>query len=122
MFRRVSKNEPGHYDIGIRGNVNRMSTGYAFPYIQRHSRIIAKSLNQLNFKKPISAKYEFLDQLFVKVLKNNISQMPDIFFKLFDQNNQENVIKFLSSEGNWLNDIQVISKMPKLLFLKNLLS
>ena len=122
MFRRVSKNETGYYDIGIRGNINRMSTGYAFPYIQEHSRIIAKHLNQLNFKKPISAKYEFLDQLFVKVLKNNISQMPDIFFKLVDQNNQENVIKFLSSEGNWLNDIQVISKMPKLLFLKNLLS
>ena len=122
MFRRVSKNELGYYDIGIRGNINRMSTGYAFPYIQAHSKIIAKSLNQLNFKKPISAKYEFLDQLFVKVLKNNISQMPDIFFKLFDQNNQESVIKFLSSKGNWLDDIKVISKMPKLLFLKNLLN
>ena len=120
MFRRSSKNETGYYDIGIRGNINRMSTGYAFPYIQAHSKIIAKSLDQLSFKKPISAKYEFLDQLFVKVLKNHTNQMPDIFFKLFDQYNQESVIRFLSSEGSWLDDMRIISKMPKLLFLKNL--
>ena len=46
--------------------------------------------------------------------------MPDIFFKLFDQNNQESVVRFLSSEGSWLDDMKIISKMPKLLFLKNL--
>ena len=120
MFRRSSKNETGYVDIGIRGNINRMSTGYAFPYIQAHSKIIANALDQLSFKRPISAKYEFLDQLFVKVLKNHTNQMPDIFFRLFDQNNQESVIRFLSSEGSWLDDMKIISKMPKLLFLKNL--
>ena len=73
-----------------------------------------------SFKRPILAKYEFLDQLFVKVLKNHTNQMPDIFFKLFDQNNQNSVIRFLSSEGSLLDDMKIISKMPKLLFLKNL--
>ena len=55
-----------------------MSTGYAFPYIQAHSKIIADTLNQLSFKRPISAT-EFLDQLFVKVLKNYTTNAWYIF-------------------------------------------
>ena len=68
----------------MRGNINRMSTGYAFPYIQEHSKIIANTIENLSYEKAISSKYEFLDRLFVKVLKNNISIMPNIFFTLFN--------------------------------------
>ena len=80
MFRTKSQNEIGYFDIGLRGNVNRMSTGYAFPYIQKHSQIISNTIENISYKKQ-SPKYEFLDRLFVKVLKNNISIMPNIFLK-----------------------------------------
>ena len=122
MFRTKSKNELGYFDIGLRGNINRMSTGYAFPYIQKHSRIIANTIENLSFKKVISAKYEFLDRLFVKVLKNNTSTMPNIFFKIFNEQSQNQVIRFLSSKGSLFDDYQVIKMLPKKLFLKNLLN
>ena len=122
MFRTKSQNEFGYFDIGLRGNINRMSTGYAFPYIQSHSRMIASTIENLSNKKSISFKYEFLDRLFVKVLKDNISMMPHIFFKIFNENCQNQVIRFLSSKGSLFDDYQVIKTLPKKLFLKNLLS
>ena len=122
MFRIKSQNEFGYFNIGLRGNINRMSTGYAFPYIQKHSRIIASKIENLSYEKAISSKYEFLDRLFVKVLKNNISIMPNIFFKIFNEHCQNQVIRFLSSKGSLLDDYQVIKTLPKKLFLKNLFS
>ena len=44
--------------------------------------------------------------------------MPDIFFKLFDQNNQESVIRFLSSEGSWLDDRKLYLRCQNYYFLK----
>ena len=122
MFRTNFQNEFGYFNIGLRGCINRMSTGYAFPYIQQHSKIIANKLENLTFEKAISNKYEFLDRLFVKVLKNNMSLMPKIFFKIFNEHYQNQVIRFLSSKGSLLDDYQVIKTMPKKLFLKNLLN
>tara|TARA_B100000963_G_scaffold65268_1_gene53443 strand:+ start:1375 stop:2481 length:1107 start_codon:yes stop_codon:yes gene_type:complete len=122
MFRTKTQNEFGYFDIGLRGNINRMSTGYAFPYIQYHSRVIANAIENLSYKKAISSKYEFFDRLFIKVLKNNITMMPNIFFNIFNEHRQNQVIRFLSSKGSLFDDYQVIKNMPKKLFLKNLLS
>jgi len=122
MFRTQYQNSKNYFNIGLRGNVNRMSTGYAFPYIQNQSRMIAHSLENLTVKSPISSKYEFLDRLFVKVLQKNIAQMPSIFFKLFDTRSQDHVIRFLSSSGTLYDDFKIISKMPKFIFLKSLFS
>ncbi len=122
MFRSTFKNETRYFNIGLRGNINRMSTGYAFPYIQQHSKIIANAIDKLSFDRTISMKYEYLDRLFVKVLKDNMKIMPSIFFKMFDETNQNEIIRFLSSKGSLFDDYKVIKKMPKILFLKNLLT
>lgn len=120
MFRTLNKKDNCYFNIGLRGNINRMSTGYAFPYIQKHSIIIAEAIENLSFDRVISMKYEFLDRLFIKVLQNNMKIMPNIFFKMFDENYQNQIIRFLSSEGSLLDDYKVIKNMPKSLFLKNL--
>ena len=121
MFRRQVSNQKNYYDLGLRGNVNRMSTGYAFPYIQEQSQRIAKNLPHLSIISPISSKYELLDRLFVKGLQNNFGKRPSIFFDIFQSSYQNEVIRFLSSKGTLSDDLQVILKMPKLLFLKNLI-
>ena len=46
--------------------------------------------------------------------------MPNIFFKMFD-NSPETIIKFLSNKSNILQDLLIILKMPKWLFIKALL-
>ena len=45
--------------------------------------------------------------------------MPKIFFNMFETSSNT-IIKFLSNKSNIIEDINIISKMPKLIFLKAL--
>jgi lycopene beta-cyclase len=45
--------------------------------------------------------------------------MPDIFYKMFSSKNSS-IINFLSNKSNLLEDFQIISKMPKWTFFKEL--
>ena len=46
--------------------------------------------------------------------------MPNIFFKMFDSRT-DTVIKFLSNKSNIIEDLSIILKMPKWIFIKALL-
>mgnify|MGYP003682842253 FL=1 len=103
--------------------MTRLSTGYTFLNIQDHSRYIRQNINNINKirRYEIKKKYQFLDKIFLKVLNNHAKQMPNIFFKLFD-NTPETVIKFLSNKSSILQDLLIIFKMTKKwLFIKALL-
>ena len=67
----------------------------------------------------IGKKYEFLDKIFLNVLKRHPDKMPKIFFDMFN-GSSEAVIKFLSNKSNFFEDLKVILKMPKMLFIKNI--
>ena len=67
----------------------------------------------------IGKKYQFLDKVFLKVLEKHPEKMPTIFFSMFKASSNT-IIKFLSNKSNIIEDINIISKMPKLIFLKAL--
>ena len=67
----------------------------------------------------LEKKYEFLDKIFLNVLKRHPDKMPKIFFDMFN-GSSEAVIKFLSNKRNFFEDLKVILKMPKMLFIKNI--
>jgi lycopene beta-cyclase len=108
-------------DIGTAGGMTRLSTGYTFLNIQEHSKFIRKNLDNVHKLKPkiIPDKYQFLDKIFLKVLTNNPKKMPDIFYKMFSSKNSS-IINFLSNKSNILEDFQIVSKMPKWTFFKEL--
>jgi lycopene beta-cyclase len=108
-------------NIGSAGAMTRLSTGYTFLNIQEHSKFIRQNLDNIKYKKPhhIGKKYEFLDNVFLRVLKNNPEKMPNIFFKMF-KGSSNTVIKFLSNKSNLIEDFSIILKMPKWIFLKAL--
>ncbi len=110
-------------NIGTAGGMTRLSTGYTFLNIQEHSKFLCKNLDKIENKGifHLGKKFEFLDKIFLKVLKNNPEIMPEIFFKIF-QNPPNTVIKFLSNKSNFFEDLRIISKMPKKIFLKELLN
>ena len=110
-------------NIGSAGGMTRLSTGYTFLNIQEHSKYLRKNLEKITHKKKyhLGKKYEFLDKVFLKVLKNNPEKMPDIFYRMF-QNSANTIIKFLSNESNIFEDLKIISKMPKLIFLSALIN
>ena len=108
-------------EIGTAGGMTRLSTGYTFLNIQEQSRYIRKNIENIKNTKifSIERKYEFLDNIFLKVLKNNPGRMAQIFYKIFNSS-PNTAINFLSNKSNILEDISIISKMPKWVFLKQL--
>ncbi len=108
-------------NIGSAGGMTRLSTGYTFLNIQEHSRYIVKNIDNINTAKIFSLgkKYQFLDKVFLRVLEKHPDKMPKIFFNMF-KTSSNTIIKFLSNKSNIIEDINIISKMPKLIFLKAL--
>ena len=103
--------------------MTRLSTGYTFLNIQEHSKYIRKNIDNIENVKifELGKKYQFLDKVFLKVLKNNPDRMPEIFYKMFT-NPSNIVIKFLSNKTNIFEDLRIISKMPKWIFIKALIN
>ncbi len=121
LFYPPFKNDLNTINIGSAGGMTRLSTGYTFLNIQEHSKYIVKNIDKINKIKPfnLGKKYQFLDKLFLKVLKKHPEKMPKIFFKMF-KSSTNTVIKFLSNKSNIFEDINIISKIPKIIFIKAL--
>jgi len=108
-------------NIGSAGYMTRLSTGYTFLNIQEHSKYIRENIdNIVSVKKySIGKKYELLDNIFLKVLKKYPEKMPDIYLKMF-KSKASTFIKFLSNKSNAYEDLLIILKMPKWIFIKAL--
>ena len=121
LFYPTNKNKKNKINIGTAGGMTRLSTGYTFLNIQEHSSFIRENFENITKKKgfKIEKKYQFLDKIFLKVIKKNPEIMPNIFFKMFNSSSNT-VIKFLSNKSNILEDISIILKMPKWTFIKAL--
>jgi lycopene beta-cyclase len=107
--------------IGSAGGMTRLSTGYTFLNIQEHSKYIVENIDKIEKIRMynLGKKYLFLDQIFLRVLKNYPEKMPKIFFEMFKASSNS-VIKFLSNKSNIFEDIDIIRRMPKLIFMKAL--
>jgi lycopene beta-cyclase len=121
LFNPSFKNDGKTINIGSAGGMTRLSTGYTFLNIQEHSKYIVKNIDTIEKIKTynIGRKYQLLDKIFLKVLENHPEKMPKIFFNMF-KTSSKTAIKFLSNKSNIFEDINIISKMPKLIFMKAL--
>tara|TARA_B100000614_G_scaffold161021_1_gene143454 strand:+ start:1 stop:1065 length:1065 start_codon:yes stop_codon:yes gene_type:complete len=122
LFRIKNLKKLNEIYIGSAGDMTRLSTGYTFLNIQEHSKYIAENIENISnaelFK--IKKKYDFLDNIFLKVLRNNSSDMGEIFFKMFNSS-PNTAINFLSNKSNFFEDLEIILKMPKWKFFKEII-
>ncbi len=121
LFYPPFKNKNGTINIGSAGGMTRLSTGYTFLNIQEHSKFIVKNIEKIDKIKKfnLGQKYQFLDKIFLRVLKRYPERMPKIFLNMF-KTSSNTIIKFLSNKSNIFEDIKIIGKMPKLIFIKAL--
>ncbi len=121
LFSPLLNNNNKIINIGSAGGMTRLSTGYTFLNIQEHSKYIVKNIDNIDGAKifNLGKKYQFLDKVFLRVLKKHPEKMPKIFLNMF-KTSSNTIIKFLSNKSNIIEDIYIISKMPKLIFLKAL--
>ena len=122
LFHQSKNQEKNKINIGTAGGMTRLSTGYTFLNIQEHSKYIRENIENITNSKifEIDKKYQYLDKIFLKVLKKYPKKMPNIFFKMFNGSSNV-VIKFLSNKSNFLEDLIIILRMPKWTFIKALL-
>ena len=121
LFYPLYKEEKNKINIGTAGGMTRLSTGYTFLNIQEHSKYIRENIENISNAKrfEISKKYQFLDDIFLRVLNKHPEKMSDVFFNMF-QTSPKAVIKFLSNKSNLFEDLKIILKMPKWTFIKAL--
>ncbi len=121
LFHPVYEKEKNKINIGTAGGMTRLSTGYTFLNIQEHSKYIRMNIENIqNTKKyEIGKKYQFLDKIFLKVLKKYPEKMPAIFSNMFTVSYSA-AIKFLSNKSNVIEDLSIILKMPKWIFIKSI--
>ena len=121
LFYPFQENEKNVINIGTAGGMTRLSTGYTFLNIQEHSKYLRKNIENIAESKrfEIKKKYQFLDDIFLRVLNKHPEKMSNIFFNMFSTS-PKTVIKFLSNKSNFYEDLSIIFKMPKLIFIKAL--
>ena len=121
LFYPSYEKEKNKINIGTAGGMTRLSTGYTFLNIQEHSKFISKNIENISNTNrfEINKKYQFLDDIFLRVLNKHPEKMPDIFFNMF-KTSPKTVIKFLSNKSNYLEDLSIILRMPKMTFIKAL--
>ena len=121
LFYPTNKKQNNKINIGTAGGMTRLSTGYTFLNIQEHSKYICKNIENIKMTKiyDIGKKYRFLDEIFLRVLKKHPEKMPNIFSKIFN-GSYSSAIKFLSNKSNIFEDISIILKMPKWIFIKSI--
>ena len=121
LFYPSNTQEKNKLNIGTAGGMTRLSTGYTFLNIQEHSDYIRKNIENISTAKifEISKKYQYLDKIFLRVLEKYPEKTPDLFFRMF-KSSSKTVIRFLSNKSNILEDLSIILKMPKWIFIKAL--
>ena len=122
LFRKEKINNSTEIFIGSAGGMTRLSTGYTFLNIQEQSKYIRENIENIRNVKPykIHKKYDFLDKILLRVLKNNSSEMGNIFLKVFNAE-PKTAINFLSNKSDLSEDLKVILKMPKWKFVKEII-
>lgn len=118
------KIEEQYFRIGNFGGASRPASGYAFTRI-------ALWANQIKTKKEfcydmIHHKENYLtnwlDKIFLSVLRSNPKKAPEIFKVFFTKVPISSVIRFLSDQSRLVDYFVIILKLPKLAMLRGLIN
>ena len=118
------KNSKRVLNIGTAGGWTKASTGYTFKNTDKKSSQINCTFLQkeTDFRKfHRKNKFWFYDLLLLDILDRKNELGASIFSSMFKKGNPALIFKFLDEETSFIEDIQVILKCPKILFIKALL-
>jgi lycopene cyclase-like protein len=107
-------------NIGTSGGWTKASTGYTFKNSdKKSSKLVAFLQRETDFTKfHKKTKFWFYDLLLLDILDRKNELGSHIFASMFKKGNPSLIFKFLDEETTLYEDIQVILKCPKMLFIK----
>ena len=111
-------------NIGSAGGWTKASTGYTFKNTTKKAKQLISFLeDNSDFRKfQKSDKFWFYDLLLLDILDKKNHLGSTIFSSMFQKGNATVIFKFLDEETTFLEDLKVIWKCPKGLFVKALFS
>ena len=109
-------------NIGSAGGWTKASTGYTFKNASKKSKALVQFLkSESDFTKfHKKDKFWFYDLLLLDILSSKNELGSKIFSSMFKKGNSTVIFKFLDEETSIWEDLQVIWKCPKMLFVKAL--
>ena len=110
-------------NIGSAGGWTKASTGYTFKNSIKKSKALVQFLSSGKDLKLFHKKNKFwwYDLLLLDILAERNESGAAIFSSLFEKGNPSLIFRFLDEETSFAQDLQVILKCPKRLFIKALL-
>lgn len=115
----------GHWRAGLMSGAARPATGYAFQRIQRWADECSLALQDdrdPTGHAPDPLLTQFMDRLFLNVLRNHPQRGPELFVRLFANAATPRVVRFLSDRATFIDRVAVAASLPTGLFLRQLLS
>ena len=109
-------------NIGSAGGWTKASTGYTFKNASKKSKALVQFLkSESDFSKfHKKDKFWFYDLLLLDILSSKNELGSKIFSSMFKKGNSTVIFKFLDEETSIWEDLQVIWKCPKMMFVKAL--
>jgi lycopene beta-cyclase len=110
-------------NIGSAGGWTKASTGYTFKNASKKSKALVQFLkSESDFTKfHKKGKFWFYDLLLLDILSSKNELGYKIFSSMFKSGNSTVIFKFLDEETSFSEDLQVIWKCPKIVFVKALI-
>lgn len=116
--------DPTYVHAGVTAGSARPSSGYTFCRIQRWSRVCSDVL--LAGGDPIGPLsdtkiVQFMDSVFLRVLKRHPQLAPELFLRMFRRVPPSRLLRFLGDSPTLLDTLILVSALPKLPFLREVL-
>lgn len=110
-------------NIGSAGGWTKASTGYTFKNASKKSKALVQFLkSESDFTKfHKKDKFWFYDLLLLDILSSKNELGSKIFSSMFKKGNSTMVFKFLDEETSFSEDLQVIWRCPKMIFVQSLI-
>ena len=106
--------------IGTAGGWTKPSTGFTFSNIQKNTKILIRNIK--SGRKPIGikqdVKHRFYDTLLLDILNVNNAKGREIFSSMFRKRKVQDILKFLSEETSFFEEVNMILACPKGPFLR----
>ncbi|WP_264520117.1 lycopene cyclase family protein [Flavobacterium sp. N1994] len=111
-------------NIGSAGGWTKASTGYTFKNATKKSKALVQFLSKETDLRKLhkTNKFWFYDLLLLDILDKKNEVGSTIFSSMFRKGNSTVIFKFLDEETTFWEDLQVIWKCPKGLFIQALIT
>lgn len=108
--------------LGTAGGQTKASSGYTFQFIQKQTAQLVDAMVH-NFKPIVetrfmSKRFHWYDAVLLNILHNNKLPGDFIFKELFKNNKVTEVLQFLDNETSILQEMRIITVLPKRVFLR----